>query len=116
MDAPEQDTTLTITLRVEPGCLGPDGERHVSRFCRFARDKLGMQPYRFLSWVIAPRYHRQQPEIQYTINNKTLSREQALRYLKAFETDVDDVESTLYDQVLTTIQQYMQDQKKENTP
>ncbi|MFT6898769.1 MAG: hypothetical protein ACJA13_003196, partial [Paraglaciecola sp.] len=28
---------LTVTFRVEPGCLGPDGISHIEAFCKFAK-------------------------------------------------------------------------------
>ena len=29
-------TRLTIQIRIEPGCLGPDGKQHIDTFCTAA--------------------------------------------------------------------------------
>ena len=35
-----QDKKLTVIFRLEPGCLGPDGEDHVEEFCKFAEKEV----------------------------------------------------------------------------
>jgi hypothetical protein len=31
---------LTVTFRVGPGCLGPDGIDHIEGFCKFAKKEV----------------------------------------------------------------------------
>ncbi|MEG0008827.1 MAG: hypothetical protein RR721_12310 [Aeromonas sp.] len=68
---------LTIQIRVEPGCLGPDGKSHIDTFCAAAsRIFAAIEPER-VSWVLIPRHDKQLPEQEYFIEGRKLSEEQA---------------------------------------
>ncbi|MDM5060068.1 MULTISPECIES: hypothetical protein [Aeromonas] len=68
---------LTIQIRIEPGCLGPDGKRHIDTFCAAAgRIFAAIEPER-VSWVLLPRHDKQLPEQEFFIEGRKLSEEQA---------------------------------------
>lgn len=68
---------LTIQIRIEPGCLGPDGKHHIETFCAAAsRVFAAMEPER-VSWVLIPRHDKQLPEQEFFIEGRKLSEEQA---------------------------------------
>lgn len=98
--------TLTVMLRVEPGCLGPEGKDYVEEFCRFAQEK-NETVDEFVRWEIIPRHDKNLPEIQYKVANKNLSHEQATKYLEVFERDIDEFESELQDRLATFIDQFL---------
>ncbi|QEP43300.1 hypothetical protein D5085_09310 [Ectothiorhodospiraceae bacterium BW-2] len=75
-------TTLTILFRVEPGCLGPEGQDHIENFCRFASEAFNQTETAWLQWQITPRYDKSLPELQYKIGRKLLSQSQAAQYLQ----------------------------------
>ncbi|WP_454010219.1 hypothetical protein [Aeromonas sp. Marseille-Q7275] len=68
---------VTIQIRIEPGCLGPDGKRHIDTFCTAAsRIFAAIEPER-VNWVLLPRHDKQLPEQAYFIDGRTLSEAQA---------------------------------------
>lgn len=68
---------LTIQIRIEPGCLGPDGKRHIETFCAAAsRIFATMEPER-VNWVLIPRHDKLLPEQEFLIEGRKLSEEQA---------------------------------------
>lgn len=70
-------TKLTIQIRVEPGCLGPDGKSHIDTFCVAAsRIFAAIEPER-VSWVLIPRHDKQLPEQECFIEGRKLSEDQA---------------------------------------
>ena len=103
-----QEKKLTIILRVEAGCLGPTGEDHVVSFCYFANKEFSRIDPDFLHWIVSPRTDKNQAELQYQIDNKTLNREQVKTYLKLFNRNLDEVEHEIHKNILHLIEQYMQ--------
>lgn len=68
---------LTIQIRIEPGCLGPDGKVHIDTFCTAAgRVFAALEPER-LSWVLLPRHDKQLPEQEFLFEGRKLSEAQA---------------------------------------
>lgn len=102
-----EDRKLTVILRVEPGCLGPDGKDHVDAFCHFAQEKAQALDSHFLNWEIVPRHDKALLEIQYKIADKTLSHAQAAKYLEAFERYIDEFEEGLQDRLGILIDQFL---------
>ncbi len=45
---------LTIQIRVEPGCLGPDGKEHIETFCVAAAKIFEAVEPELVSWVLIP--------------------------------------------------------------
>lgn len=93
-DAPKK---LTVTFRVEPGCLGPEGSKHVAPFCQAALLELGKVHDHFIDWEVVPRLDKATPEMDYSIQGKRLTREQASRYLTLFDQDIDAFEAVIFD-------------------
>ncbi len=66
---------LTIQIRIEPGCLGPDGKAHIDTFCAAANRILRRhRTPSGCSWVLLPRHDKQLPEQAYFIDGRTLER------------------------------------------
>ena len=75
---------LTVTYRVEPGCLGPEGDSHVDDFCEFAQAQVVELDADFIHWHITPRHNKQEAEMQYNIGIKQLTHDKADKYLQLF--------------------------------
>lgn len=98
---------LTVTFRVEPGCLGPDGADHIEGFCKHAKKSVASLDSDFVRWVITPRYDKSLPETEYKTNNKRLSRDKAQLYLQVFDKNLDEFEEHLDDHLGELIDQYL---------
>ena len=103
----QQDKKLTITMRLEPGCLGPDGTEHIEGFCRVAQERLGGVDTAFVHWSFVPRHDKSLPEMQYDVAGKRLSKPMARRYLELFGREFDEFEAQLHDQIAGLIEQYL---------
>lgn len=101
-----EENKLTITFRVEDGCLGPQGESHVDSFCRYAQQKFEHSEPTFIRWLFVHRSDLSQAEVEYQIGHKHLTREYADKYLHVFDNTLDQIETQLFDQVTTLIEQY----------
>ncbi len=99
---------LTVTFRVEPGCLGPDGADHIDGFCKHAKKSVAGLDSDFIRWVITPRYDKSLPETEYKTNNKRLSRDKAQLYLNVFGKDLDEFEEHLDDKLSELIDEYLE--------
>ncbi|MFT2091720.1 hypothetical protein [Paraglaciecola sp. 2405UD69-4] len=97
---------LTVTFRVEPGCLGPDGIEHIEKFCKFAKKEVAGLDSDFVRWVITPRYDKSLPETEYKTNNKRLDHEKAEKYLTIFGKDLDEFEEHLQDKLSILIDEF----------
>ncbi|MCC2618055.1 hypothetical protein LJ739_17505 [Aestuariibacter halophilus] len=97
---------LTVTFRVEPGCLGPDGKDHIEAFCRYAKNAVAPLHNEFVRWVITPRYDKSLPETEYKTNGKRLSAEQAAQYLGIFEQSLSEFEEHLEEQLSELIDDF----------
>lgn len=97
---------LTVTFRVEPGCLGPDGVEHIEGFCKFAKKSVAPLHGDFIRWVIVPRYDKTLPETEYKTNNKRLDHDKAAKYLRLFDQDLDDFEEHFQDTLSELIESY----------
>ncbi|MCS3459816.1 hypothetical protein [Aeromonas sp. BIGb0445] len=72
---------LTIQIRLEPGCLGPDGKSHIETFCAAAtRIFAAIEPER-VHWVLLPRHDKQLPEQTFFLGDRKLSEEQAAQLM-----------------------------------
>lgn len=103
----QQGSKLTVVLRVEPGCLGPDGKDYVDGFCKFAQDKAQSLDTHFLHWEIVPRHDKALPEVQYRVADKSLSRAQAAKYLELFDRGIDEFEGDLQDRLALLINEFL---------
>ena len=98
---------MTVTFRIEPGCLGPDGVEHVEGFCKFARNEVKALHSDFVRWVITPRYDKTLAEMEYKTNNKRLDHDKAALYLNAFKQSLDDFEEDFHERMAELIEQYL---------
>jgi len=87
---------LTVIVRVEPGCLGPDGKDHIEDFCQYTLGKVVGVDAEFVHWDITPRYDKALPELEYKIHHKKLPTQKASRYLEIHQRNIDDFEDELH--------------------
>ena len=86
------DKKLSVTYRVEPGCLGPDGMDYVKGFCQFAQQKAGSIDLAYALFEFVPRYDKSLPELQYQVVGKAISSLQATKFLAVFGSTLDEFE------------------------
>ena len=98
---------LTVTFRVEPGCLGPDGIDHIEGFCIFAKKEVAGLESDFVRCVIIPRYDKLLLETEYKTNNKRLNHDKAEKYLKVFGKELVEFEEHLQEKLSILIDQYL---------
>jgi len=103
----EKEKKLTVIFRVEPGCLGPQGETLVDKFCEYAQDKIEPVDAEYVCWVIQARHDKYLPEMEYKINNKKLTHDKAEKYLSLFKKELDVFEGHLQDNLATYIDEFM---------
>ena len=98
---------LTVIFRIEPGCLGPKGGELVEGFCQYADKNFKLIQSSFVNWQIIPRFDKSQEEIQYQINNKTLTQDKVIKYLSMFDSNLDDFEEIIHNTLSDQIDQYL---------
>lgn len=101
------DKKLRLIYRVEPGCLGPNGDDEVAGFCRFVQQQLQSLDAAYVCWQIEPRDDKALPEMEYGVVGKKISRDQAERYLASFDKCLDDFESHLIEKLTVLIATFM---------
>ncbi|CAG9298328.1 hypothetical protein [Celerinatantimonas diazotrophica] len=99
---------LQLTMRIEPGCLGPDGVEHVEQFCQFALEPFNRLGGQALQWTLIPRYDKQLPEIEYGLGQHRLSYAQAKRYLEHWSLNLDEEEEHISELLSELIDQFWQ--------
>ena len=102
-----EEKKLTFVCRVEGGCLGPQGEKLVARFCGFAMDHMETWHQDYLNLKILPRIDKALPEFDYQIAGRGLSRAQANKYLSIFKQNPDVLEDELNSRLVELINQYL---------
>lgn len=70
---------LTVVSRIEPGCLGPEGDNLVDDFCQFAQKGLASLDSDFVHWELSPRVDKSLPEMQYHLQQKRITHDQAIQ-------------------------------------
>ena len=103
----DQDKKLSVIFRVEPGCLGPQGDEHVADFCITAQKVVDNIDADFVNWEISPRLNKELAEMEYKLMNKKLSHDKAAKYLALFEKDLDEFEGHLHDKLALLIDEYL---------
>ena len=99
---------LTVTYRIEPGCLGPQGSTYVDDFCQFAQEKVVDLDADFIHWNITPRSDKKLNEMEYSVNNKQLTHDKADWYLKLFNKSLDEFEEHIQDKCVALINQFFE--------
>ncbi|WP_198264792.1 hypothetical protein [sulfur-oxidizing endosymbiont of Gigantopelta aegis] len=102
-----QDKKLTVLFRLESGCLGPEGESHIEKFCQVAKSEFATLFSDFVYWDIIPRRDKSLPEMQYLINNKKLNQAQAAKFLALFDVKLPDFEHELHKSLTLCIDRYL---------
>ncbi|MBR9885677.1 MAG: hypothetical protein GYB21_19370 [Oceanospirillales bacterium] len=97
---------LCVIYRLEPGCLGPNGHDHIKDFCVFADKALRSFDSAFVIWKVQSRDDKSLPEMEYTINNKRLSRDKADRYLALMGKNIDDFEAYIHEDISHMIEDF----------
>ena len=103
----QEDKKLSVTYRVEAGCLGPDGKNHISEFCKFAQLALRTLDSDYIVWHIVHRKDKTLPEMQYNLVGKIMNHNQAEKYLAVFDKSLDEFESHLSDKLTILINKFM---------
>lgn len=101
---------LTVTYRVEPGCLGPQGEDFIDEFCVFAQKSVESLDSDYVIWSIIPRNDKTLPEVQYNVLGKKMNHVQADKYLDVFGKSLDDFEVHLDDRLVNLIDEFIDTQ------
>ncbi|WP_429059870.1 hypothetical protein [Aeromonas veronii] len=97
---------LTIRIRVEPGCLGPDGKEHIETFCVAAAKIFEAVEPELVSWVLIPRYDKKLPEQEFFLNDLKLSEEQASLFLRRFGRELGEVQDQLDSVLAQLVERY----------
>jgi hypothetical protein len=110
-----EDKKLSVTFRVEPGCLGPQGGALISDFCDIAQLAFKTLAADYIVWNIVPRSDKTLPETQYALMDKRISESQAGQYLALFDIKLDELESDFDDKLEALIVDYMKSDKATHT-
>lgn len=102
-----QANRINVTLRVEPGSLGPDGLDHIEGFCQLAQCFFDKQHVGFLQWQVVPRYDKSLPELQYSVNDKLLNDAQADKMLSIIDKNTDDMDQESMEHIANLIDKYL---------
>lgn len=97
---------LTVTYRVEPGCLGPTGADLIEAFCRYAQSQLQTLDADYINWNIIPRFDKTLPELSYQVLGKRTTQQQAEKYLALFGKRLEDLEGHLIDSLAELISNF----------
>lgn len=103
-----QEKKITIVVRVESGCLGPDGNALVEEFCSAAHLEFKPIDSDFINWEVVPRFDKSLPEIGYKIVNKILTYDQAAKYLELFNKNLNEFEERVNEKLAVLIEQHME--------
>lgn len=103
----QEDKKLSVTYRVEAGCLGPDGTNYIVDFCKFAQSALQTLDSDYIAWNIVYRKDKTLPEMEYSVVGKKMSYHQAEKYLAVFGKSLDEFEGRLSDLLTTLIHKFM---------
>ena len=102
-----ENKKLSVTYRIEPGCLGPEGGSHVVAFCDFAQEAFQSVNASYIHWIIVPRDDKSLPEMSYSAIGKRMNHSQADKYLALFDQSLDAFEMNLGIKMAAVINQYM---------
>jgi len=108
----KEEQKLTVICRIEAGCLGPDGINHVDEFCQFGQPLVAPIDADFVIWKILPRHNKEDPEMNYAINNKILDHAKAQKYLSLFNKELDTFEDHLHDKLAQIIDDYLESRRQ----
>lgn len=99
---------LSILIRLEPGCLGPQGKDHIEAFCTHAKLQLKGFHGGIIRWSITPRYDKSLPEIEYQLNKAQTSSTNVEAFLSEFGIALSDFEEALDERLAELIEHYFE--------
>ncbi|OOZ39293.1 hypothetical protein BOW53_12070 [Solemya pervernicosa gill symbiont] len=102
-----QEKKLNVVVRIEPGCLGPEGRETVEEFCNFAQLEVEDLDSDFVHWELSPRHDKTLPEMQYMVNEKSLTHDKADKYLGIFDKSLNEFEAHIHDKLALLIDDYL---------
>ncbi|MCX4026077.1 hypothetical protein H0A36_11125 [Endozoicomonas sp. SM1973] len=102
-----ENRKLTVIVRVEPGCLGPEGMSHIEEFCKFIYAKESALDYHFVNWSFIPRYDKDLSEFEFQIDNRKITPAMANKYLQMFSKELNAFEDELHDHLADYIEEYL---------
>jgi len=103
----QEDKKLSVTYRIEAGCLGPEGLNHITDFCKFAQTEFQTLNLEYIAWTIVHREDKTLPEVEYQVFGKMINDTQAEKYLMVFGLSLDEFEGNLSDHLTTLVNQFM---------
>ncbi|CAG8999191.1 MAG: hypothetical protein CENE_01160 [Candidatus Celerinatantimonas neptuna] len=104
---------LHLLMRIEPGCLGPNGPLHVKQFCQFATAPFNRLGGQAIHWALEPRFDKTLPEVEYYLNDHKLTHVQAERYLQMSKLDLKEQEQQASDLLSELIDVFFEEPPKE---
>lgn len=99
---------LSILIRLEPGCLGPEGKDHIEAFCVNAKPELKGFHGGIIRWSIKPRYDKSLPEIEYQLNKAPASSASVEAFFSEFDIAFSDFEEELDERLAELIEHYFE--------
>jgi hypothetical protein len=99
---------LTVTYRIEIGCLGPEGASHIDAFCLFAEKGVAGLDADLIHWHIVPRNDKSLAKMQYSVSGKQLSHDKADKYLRLFGKNLDEFEDHVQGECVALIEQFFE--------
>lgn len=102
-----QELNLGMTIRVEPGSLGPDGLDHVEAFCDLAEKVFNKTESSQLTYKIVPRYDKTLPELELLMNQVSLPQARALLVLDKLDLTFEQIEENVMERISTLIDRFL---------
>ncbi|MEM7209046.1 MAG: hypothetical protein AAF434_14580 [Pseudomonadota bacterium] len=106
-ELPTDKTRVLITYRIEPGCLGPDGDQHVDAFCEFVQPYLSVLYPRSCTWNVVPRHDKALDEIEYSLIGRKLTKAQSLKFFESMNSDLPRIEQQAQTVLVESIEVYL---------
>jgi hypothetical protein len=97
---------LTVQLRLEPGCMGPEGKLHIEAFCEQQNQSPWHNDFAILS--VVPRFDKTLPEWEYLHNDRKLTDKQVSVVLASFGTSSNQLETEIEDTIAEAVSSYME--------
>ncbi|MCF2857764.1 hypothetical protein L1286_09795 [Pseudoalteromonas sp. SMS1] len=97
---------VCIQLRLEPGCMGPQGKEHIEAFCKKENTTPWQNNFAIVS--VVPRYDKTLPEWEYRLKNKLLKAEQVVRVVEMHNITKADLEEEIETHIAQEIDLYME--------
>lgn len=97
---------IKACVRVEPGCLGPQGHDLISGFCQYANEQMLQSDDSVVEWHITPRLDKSLAEFEYHYQGRRLPPPRADEIFLALKQPRENIEESFYSDLLYLIEQY----------